>query len=332
MNWMMQSCRMAMVMCTTALLFMSPITTVQANTLDYPSKKPVRIVVPFGAGSTPDVLAREVAMKLTEKMKHSFIVENRPGASGITGTQEVARAQPDGYTILAGTIGILAVNQFLYKDLSYDVEKDLVPITLFTRNPNVLAVPASLPAKTVSELIQLGKERKDQLNYGSSGAGTSLHLAAELFKAKTGMPAVHIPYSKGVMNDLVAGRLDFVFYHISGALPLAQAGKIRILAVGTEERWPILADYPTFAEAGVGDFEAGGWLAFMAPSGVPEAIINKLSAAMNEVLTQDTALRDRFLQQGIAAGGGTPDTLQTFLTNERDKWSNLIRSANIHVN
>lgn len=329
MNWLKQRGWITAMICV-ALLSGAPAVT-HATEVDYPSKKPVRIVVPFGPGSTPDVLTREVAMKLTQKMGQTFVVENRPGASGITGTQEVARAEPDGYTILAGTIGILAVNQFLYTNLNYDVEKDLVPITLFTRNPNVLIVPASLPVNTVEDLIKLGKERKDPLNYGSSGSGTSLHLAAELFKSKTGMSAVHIPYSKGVMNDLMAGRIDFVFYHISGALPLAQAGKVRILAAGTEKRWPILSEYPTFIEAGVGDFEAGGWLAFMAPKGVPEDVIQKLSATMNEVLTQDQALQQRFEQQGIEAGGGTPAALQDFLTAERKKWGSLIHTADIQV-
>lgn len=306
--------------------------TAQDTESAYPAKKPVRIVVPFGAGSTPDIVARELAVRLSEKMKQNFVVENHAGASGITGTQIVARAEPDGYTILAGTIGILAVNQFLYDSISYDVEKDLIPVTLFTRNPNVLVVPSSLPAETVTELVQLGKDRKDPLNYGSSGAGTSLHLAAELFKEKTGMPAVHIPYSKGVMSDLVAGRIDFVFYHISGALPLAKAGKVRILAVGTESRWPILNEYPTFEEAGVGDFQAGGWMALMAPAGVPQEVVQKLSMAINEVLEQDSALREKFEQQGIERGGGTPEELQAFLSAERKKWGDLIQTADIHVN
>lgn len=332
MHWLKQTNRVMMEACLGAILAFGSVSgQAFAQESSYPSLKPVRVVVPFGAGSTPDVLAREIAMKLSEKLGQTFIVDNRPGASGITGTQEVARAPADGYTILAGTIGILAVNQFLYKNLSYDVEKDLTPITLFTRNPNVLVVPASLPVETVDDLVKLGKARKDPLNYGSSGSGTSLHLAAELFKAKTGMPAVHIPYSSGVMNDLVAGRIDFVFYHISGSLPLAQAGKLKILAVGTESRWPGLEAYPTFSEAGVGEFEAGGWLAFMAPTGVPDEIVQTLSVAMNEILANDEAMQHRFEQQGIAAGGGSPEELQAFLMAERKKWGDLIRTADIRV-
>ncbi|NYT61786.1 tripartite tricarboxylate transporter substrate binding protein [Alcaligenaceae bacterium] len=298
----------------------------------YPHKKPVRIVVPFGPGSTPDVLTRELAIRLDKKLGQTFVVENLAGASGISGTQTVTRAAPDGYTILAGTIGILAVNQFLYDNISYDVTKDLIPITLFTRNPNVLVVPASLPVDTVEDLIKLGKTRKDPLNYGSSGNGTSLHLAAELFKQKTGMPAVHVPYSKGVMNDLLAGRIDFVFYHISGALPLAQAGKLKILAVGTEKRWPILNQYPTFSEAGVGDFEAGGWIALMAPTGVPGDVVKTLSVAINDILTNDQVLREKFNAQGIEAGGGSPEELQAFIDNERNKWRQVIKTADIQAN
>lgn len=331
MKWVKKAIGMTAMVCAGALAYAAP-GAAKTSDVDYPLKKPVRIIVPFGAGSTPDVLTREVAIRLAQQLGQTFVVENRPGASGINGTQEAVRAEPDGYTILAGTIGVLAVNQFLYDNLKYDIEKDLVPVALFTRNPNVLIVPTSLPVNTVEELIVLGKQRKDALTYGSSGPGTSLHLAAELFKARTGMPALHVPYSQGPLNDLIAGRLDFVFYHISGALPLAKAGKVRILAVGTDERWPTLQDYPTFKEAGVGDFEAGGWMAFMAPKGVPDHAINKLSAAINTILSQSPELRKRFEEQGIEAGGGTPADLQSFLNAERKKWSELIRSAGIQSN
>lgn len=318
----------AALLCSALLAPSAP--TLAQPAADYPKAGPVRIIVPFSAGSTPDVMTRELAARLGEKLGQSFVVQNQPGASGITGTQQVARAEPDGYTLLSGTIGILAVNQFLYKDAPYDVERAFAPVSLFTRNPNVLVVPASAPYQSVAELIEAGKRQPDLLNYGSSGNGTSLHLAAEMLKSRTGMSATHIPYTKGVMTDLAAGRLDFVFYHISGAVPLADAGKARILAIATEQRLDTLPQVPTFKEAGLGDFDVSGWIGIMAPAGTPAPVIDRLSKAIQEV-SQDPAWRAKLLSQGVELIGGTPEALNRHIDGERQKWGALIRDKKINV-
>lgn len=304
-------------------------TAAAADVGAYPDR-PVKMVVPFGPGSTPDVVTRDLAMRLSAKLGQNFIVENIAGASGMVGTQAVARAPANGYTLLAGTIGILAVNQFLFDKIPYDIEKDFVPVSLFTKNPNVLAVPASSPYKSVADLIQAAKNSKDSLNYGSSGNGTSLHLAAEMLKSVAQIPAAHIPYTQGVMLDLAAGRIDFVFYHISGTLPLVDSNKARILAIATPERFELLPDVPTLKEAGLGDFDVSGWMAIMAPAGTPEPIVKKLSEAIAEA-TSDAAWREQLTKQGVVVVGSNPEELQQFIDAERTKWGTLIREQGIQI-
>lgn len=295
----------------------------------YPDR-PVKIIVPFGPGSTTDVLTRDLAARLSTELGQNFVVENMSGASGMVGTQLVARAKPDGYTLLSGTIGVLAVNQFLFDKIPYDIDKDFSPVSLFTTNPNVLAVPASSPFDSVQDLIRAAKANPDSLNYGSSGNGTSLHLAAELLKQTAGISATHIPYTKGVMQDLAAGRLDFVFYHISGTVPLADAGRVKIIAIATPERFPLLPDVPTFKEEGYGDFDVSGWVGIMAPQGTPEAIVRKLESAIEKVAS-DPAWKESLTRQGVVVVGAGPEQLGDFIRQEREKWGALIRSNKIKI-
>ena len=305
-------------------------TNAQTTTENAYPNRPIKMVVPFGPGSTPDVLTRDLAARLSAELGQNVVVDNISGASGMVGTQSVARAPADGYTLLSGTIGILAVNQFLFDKIPYDVENDFVPVSLFTKNPNVLVVPASSPLTSIQELVKEGRSRKDPLNYGSSGNGTSLHLAAEMLKSVADMPAVHIPYTKGVMLDIASGRLDFVFYHISGTMPLVNGNKARILAIATPERFALLPDVPTFKESGLGEFDVSGWMGIMAPHGTPQAIVDKLSAAIAKV-SADPVWQENLTKQGVLVIGSDPQGLAQFIDAERDKWGNLIRDKKINV-
>ncbi|WP_159078873.1 Bug family tripartite tricarboxylate transporter substrate binding protein [Orrella marina] len=301
-----------------------------SSSADHYPERPVRMIVPFGPGSTPDVLTRDLAGRLSKELGQNFVVENISGASGMVGTQAVARSRPDGYTLLSGTVGILSVNQFLYDKIPYDIEEDFTSVSLFTTNPNVLAVPADSPFSSVQDLVGAAKAAPDSLNYGSSGNGTSLHLAAELLKDAAGISVAHIPYTKGVMQDLAAGRLDFVFYHISGTVPLVDAGKVKILAVATPERFPLLPDVPTFKEEGFDNFDVSGWMGIMAPAGTPPEIIVKLEKAIGKV-TSDPQWRESLTRQGIVVVGSGPQQLDEFTKAERAKWGRLIQSNRIRL-
>lgn len=298
---------------------------------DYPSQ-PVRFVVPFAPGGTTDVLARLVGEKLSASLGQQFVIDNKPGAGGNIGTAQVAKAEPDGYTILMGTVGTHAINASIYPKLPYDPIKDFAPVTLVATVPNVLVVNLEVPASSVAELTALAKEKPGELNFASSGNGTSIHLSGELFKAMTGVDIVHVPYkgSGPAVVDLLGGQVQMMFDNLPSSAPQIQAGKLRALAVTSKERSPTLPDVPTMAEAGVPGYEALSWFGVLAPAGTPDAIVARLQAEIAKALA-DPAMRERFAELGAVPVGDTPAEFADFIGAETAKWAEVVQSAGIKL-
>ncbi len=264
-----------------ALLTLSAVALAQT----YPVK-PVRVVVPYTAGGSMDILSRLISQKMNEAFDQTLIIDNRTGAGGNIGTELVARAAPDGYTLLTAGIGIMAINPSLYSKLPYDPIKDFEAITLLAKMPNMLAVSPALPVKSVSELIALAKAKPGVLNYGSAGSGSNPHILAEYFKLRTNTDIQDIPY-KGVppaLSDLIAGQLSMVFATVPTVLPQAKAGRVRALAVTSAKRLALVPELPTIAEAGVPDYEATQWIGMLAPAGTPKDIVAQLNARIVKTL------------------------------------------------
>lgn len=292
----------------------------------YPSK-PVRMVVGFTAGGTTDILARQVATQLTERLKQSFLIENKPGAGGNIGTEQVIRAVPDGYTLIVNSVGPIAVNPTLYGRLPYNTLTDLIPVIQIADVPNVLVVPPSLPVKTLEEFIAWGKANPDRLNYGSTGVGTSSHLSSFMFSKQLGLPAVHLPY-KGAdaLQDLMAGRIQFMFATIPSVMGQIKAGKLRAIAVSSAKRSRSLPDVPTVAEKGFPGFEAGSWFGIFAPRGTPDPVLALLNKTVNEVL-QQPGIEQHMIAQGADPVGGTGPQFGLFIQREFDKWRQIVRDS-----
>lgn len=287
---------------------------------DYP-ERPVKVVVAFTAGGTTDKLTRSTSEHLSKALNQSFIVENRPGAGGNIGTEYVVRAEPDGYTLIVDSVGPIAVNPSLNK-LSYDPLTDLAPIIQIATVPNVLVVPPDLPVKTFDEFLEYAKTKKS-LNYGSTGVGTSSHLASHLLMQKLQVEdATHIPY-KGAdaINDLIAGRLDFMFATAPSIMGQIRTDKLRPLAVSTNQRLASLPELPTVAEKGFPDFDAGSWFGFFAPKNTPVEVIMTINQGVNDALP---SLKDAMLREGAIAVGGTPDEFDKFTHLEYEKWKKIV--------
>ena len=291
----------------------------------------VRIVVPFTAGGTTDIIARLVAARLSEALGQQFIVDNRAGAGGVLGMDIVAKAAPDGYTVVLGSTSSTAVNVGLYPKMPYDPLKDLAPIMQVATGPYVLAVHPALPAKNVGQLVALAKARPGQLNFGSSGNGTALHLTAELLKSMTGTRMVHVPYkgASAAMPDLLSGQTQFMFSDMPLFAPYVKAGKLRALAVTTAKRSSVLPDLPPIAET-VPGYEATSWYGFMAPAGTSREIIGRFNADVVKVLRlQD--IRERYRELGIEPVEGTPEQFGTYIASEIRRWSAVIKSAEVKI-
>ena len=300
---------------------------------DYPSK-PIRLIVPFAAGGSTDVLARVVGQKLTQKLGQQFIIDNRAGAGGTIGTEIAARSAPDGYTLVVGTTSTLAINESLYRKLSYDISRDFAPVTLLARGPFVLMVTPGLPAATLKELIDYAKANPGKLSIASSGNGTSVHLSAELFKIVAGISQVaHVPYKGGGPAGfaLMAGEVQMMINDLPPAIGPIKSGKLRALAVADAKCTPLLPDVPTFAEAGLPGYESLSWFGLLAPANTPAAVIATLNAATVGILRADQDLKDRFVALGVDAAGGTPEELTRYSRAEAHKWADVIRKANIRL-
>jgi tripartite-type tricarboxylate transporter receptor subunit TctC len=306
-------------LCAAAALFSSP-----AVADDYPAK-PVKIIVAFTAGGTTDILARAVGHALEMQLKQPFIVENRPGAGGNIGTEYVARAPADGYTLIIDSVGPISVNQSLYKKLNYDPLTDLVPVVQIANVPNVLVVNPALPVQTFDDFIAYARASKGKLNYGSTGIGTSSHLSSFMLSKQIGADATHIPY-KGAdaLIDLLAGRVQFMFATIPSVIAQIHAGKLRGLAVSSLSRSRSLPNLPTVAEKGFPGFEAGSWFGIFAPKGTPQSIVDKLNAAVNQALP---GLNAQMIREGADPAGGTPEQFGAFTRAEYEKWKVIVKES-----
>ena len=297
-----------------------------ATAQEWPART-VTIVVPFSAGGTADLFARLLATHMQQKLGGSFIVENRVGAGGNIGASAVAKATPDGYTLLLGTVSTHAINQFMYSNMLFDPAKDFAPISLIARLPNVLVVNPKIPAKTPTELVAYLKANPDKLTYASSGVGTSIHLAAELFKIKTGTTMTHVPYrsSGEVMQNVTAGHVDLAFDNMTLAWPQAKAGNVRALAVTSLERSATAPDLPTMDETFKG-FEATSWHGLFAPAGTPKPVVDKLSAEVKRILDMPEN-KQKLMDIGAVPSPMTPDEFTAFIVTERAKWEPVVKAS-----
>jgi tripartite-type tricarboxylate transporter receptor subunit TctC len=297
----------------------------------YPSR-PIRIVVAFPAGGTVDILGRLVGAKLQDAWGQPAVVENRAGAGGNLGADLVAKAEPDGYTLLVTASPPLSTNVSLYRNLPFDPVADFAPVSLLTQVPNVLQVHPRVPARTLAELVAYAKAHPGQLNFASQGNGTTSHLAGELLKQRAGIDIVHVPY-KGTapaLNDLLAGNVDLMFDNLVSSLPFVRADKLRALAIGSAERSAALPEVPTLIESGFPDFESTAWFAMVAPARTPPDIVAKLSSAAAAALRQpDVSAKLNDLGAVIVAS--SPDTLAAKIRAEIARWALVIKTANITV-
>ena len=288
--------------------------------------RPIRLIVGFAPGGGTDITARPVAQKLAELVGQPVIVENRPGAGGNIATEQVTRAAADGYTLLMGTIAVLAINPTLYGNLRFDPETDLAPVIQVVDATNVLALHPSVPANSVKELVALAKEKT--LLAGSSGIGATGHLAIELFNMLTGVKLVHVPYKGGgpAMGDLVGGQVNLVFATAASAVPHLKSGRIKGIAVTTAKRSALMPELPTVAEAGVAGFEANNWYGLVVPAKTPRAIIDRLNAEVTKVLNMPE-VKTTLFNQGLDAAPGTPEQFGAYIKSERATWAKVIKAS-----
>jgi tripartite-type tricarboxylate transporter receptor subunit TctC len=294
----------------------------------YPDK-PVRIIVPFPPGGATDIVGREIAEKLSQAFKQTFIVENKPGASGNIGMEMAARAPADGYTLVIGAPQTLTINPQLMK-MSFDPQKELAPIVVIASVPNVLVVNPKLPVNSVKDLIALAKKQPGKLSYGSSSIGGTPHLSAEMFKAMTGTYVLHIPYrgSSPALTDLMGGHIDFMFDNLPAALPFIQSGALKALAVTTLKRSSSLPNTPTMVEAGVPDFDSQGWFSLLAPAATPTEVLEKINIEVNKILLTDD-FKARLAKVGANPIGGSRAEFQNRIQMETKRWGSVIKSADI---
>jgi len=296
----------------------------------YPSR-PIRLIVPFPPGGSTDLVARVVGQKLGDAWSQQVVIDNRPGANGMIGSEIVARAAPDGYTIVLGTIGPFAINAGLYK-MSYDIVKDFAPITYSANVANVLVVNPSVPAKDVKELLALARAKPGTLTFGSSGTGGAPHMAVELFRLLAKVNVTHVPYKGGgpAMADLVGGQITGSFASMPSAIPFIKAGKLRALGVSSSKRSPALPDAPTVAEAGVPGFAVLDWQGFFTTAKTPPEIVNKLNAEIRRILAQPDVV-ERLMAAGVEIQTSTPKEWGDFVKSEVEKWQKVTKEAGIKV-
>lgn len=314
------------------LAFAFPMMPIAMADDTYPNK-PIRIIVPFTPGGSPDILARAVGQKITESTGVAVVVENVPGAGGTIGADRVAKATPDGYTLLMGHVGTLAVAPSVYPQLPYDPIKSFAPVALVAKVPNVLAVNASMPVKNIPELVAYLKANPGKVNYGSGGNGSAAHLAMEYFKMNTQTFIVHVPYrgTAPAVMDTVAGQIQMVFTGAPAIIPMVKSGKLKALGVSSLKRMDSLPDVPTLSESGVkglNGFEADQWYGLVAPAGTPVAITQKLNQVVNKSLSaQDVSARLR--SEGAIASPTTPENFEQLIQSEIKRWRAVVIKAGI---
>ena len=300
---------------------------VQASAQTYPSR-PITLVVPFPAGSTTDLVGRILSEELSKVAGQQVVIDNRGGAGGSVGTEAVARAEPDGYTLLMGTIGTHSINPAVYAKINYDPIADFAPIIQFGTAPNVLVVNPDLPVKSVKELIAYVRERPGKVNYASSGNGTSNHLSGAMFAAREGLKATHVPYRGGAqaITDLLRGEVQFMFYHYLPLLPHIAEGKLRALAITSEKRIDALPDVPVMKEAGMNDFEVSAWFGVWAPAKTPPELVTKLNTTIAGIINSPE-VKKRLMIQGIDPVNGSPADLLALNKAELARWSKAVEDA-----
>ena len=296
---------------------------------NYPNK-PINFIVPYGAGGSADSRSRQLAQKMSVILKQPIVIDNKPGAGGNIGTEFIARAAPDGYTIGMGNFAPMAVNKTLFGNLRYDPEADLSPVMLIEKGPLVLVVNPNSPYKTIGDIVAAAKAKPDTLTFSSGGIGGSHQLSAELFELNAGISMIHVPYKSGsaALTDLMAGNVDIMFDQMYSAVPSIKADKLRPIAITSKKRSPLLPNVPSFTELGYPKVEVLNWQGLIAPKGTPKAIIDKLNAVANEAL-KDPGIREIMLSQGNEIGGGSPAEFAALIKSESTKWSAVVKSANI---
>ena len=309
-----------------ALATSTPAALAQSSAATFPDK-PLKIVVTFTTGGAPDILARLIGQQLTTAWSQPVVVDNKPGAGGNTGADFVAKAAPDGYTIVVGTVGTHSINGALYSKMPYDMVKDFTPITLIATTPNMLVINNDVPAKNLKDFIALGK-KEGKMAFASSGSGTSIHVSGELFKTMTGIDMVHVPY-KGratAIPDVLGGRVTMMFDNMPSSLALVREGKLRALGVTSSTRSPAAPDIPTIAESGLPGFDAVSWFALFAPANTPKPIIDKLQAEVRRILkTPDIA--KRLADNGLDPVASTPEELALYQKSEIIKWAKVVKDS-----
>ena len=297
---------------------------------DYPNK-PVRFIVNFPPGGTVDVLTRTVAQKLSERFGQPFVVENRAGAGGNIGAHAVATAAPDGYTLLASPAGPLSINQYLYKDMSFDPAK-LAPIVLMARVPNVITARANFPANSVQELIAYAKANPGKVTHGSQGNGSTSHLTGQMFATMTGADMLHIPF-KGegpALTELLGGRVDLFFGNISAVLKYRETKQVKLLGLAAPKRGSMAPDVPTVAESGVPGFQVSEWNGLFAPAGTPRPVLERLEAEARAIVASPE-MKKRFAELGVQGVGSSAQEFSAFLKTETTKWAEVIRTSGIRI-
>ena len=313
----------------TALLLLCLVTSA-AMAQAWPAK-PIRYVVPFPPAGATDILARFVGDKLSPVFGQQVIIDNRPGAAGNVGTDFVAKSAPDGYTILMATAAQF-INETLYTKLPFSLERDFAAVALIAHVPNIMEVHPSVPARTVKEFITLAKSKPGQINYASSGSGTSIHMSAELFKMMTGVDMVHVPYkgSGPALIDLMSGQVSVMFDNLPSSMPYLKSGRLRAIAVTTSGRYPGLPAVPTISESGVRGFEAVAAFGVVAPVATPRNVIMRLNTEINRAI-QLPDMRERFAQQGAIPAPGTPEEFGAFIHSEIAKWAKVVKASGARV-
>jgi tripartite-type tricarboxylate transporter receptor subunit TctC len=305
---------------------LSLVLTAPANAQSYPNK-PVRVVVPYPPGGPTDIVARVLFQQVSEATGQQFLVDNRAGAGGNIGAEIVAKSPADGYTLLIGTTAH-AINMSLFKNLSYDVQKDFAPVSLLTQGPLVLVAHPQFPANSIKEVIELAKSKSGGLNFASSGNGQSTHLSAELFNTMAGIKMAHVPYkgSAPALTDVMSGQVDVMFDTTLSAMPFVKAGKLKALGLTSPVRSHAAPDVPTIAESGLPGYEVFAWNGVFVPAGTPKAIIQQLNDQIRKAMLLPQ-VKDKFSAQGFAASWNSPENFGVFVKNEVDKWSRTVKAS-----
>ncbi|HEX2827660.1 MAG TPA: tripartite tricarboxylate transporter substrate binding protein [Burkholderiales bacterium] len=294
--------------------------------------RPIRYVLPSAPGGGPDVAARVVMAELGRQLGTQVVVDNRPGGSGVIGTEAIVRATPDGYTIGHGNINTLGINRSVLPKLPYNIDKDLTPVVHMYGTPNLLAVTLSLPVKSVQELVDFAKKNPDKLLFASTGNGSSVHVGMELFKLMTGTRMVHVPFKAATVaiSDLTAGRVQLMADNINSIGPHVKSGRLRGLAVTTAKRVPAFSELPTIAEAGVPGFDVSAWAGVIVPTGVPKALVTRLNEAVNKALAAP-AVADKLPDLGLVVAGGTPEQFGAHIRKEAARWADVVKRSGAKV-